>query len=70
MMWPIVSGLSLLSLAASVSVTASGLRYDGGPAQATGTQIPSIVPGKFIVEFQEGSGNNLRGGNVSLRLVP
>ena len=64
MMWQTLSGLSLLSLA-SVSVSATkGFRYDQGPAQAN-DQIPSIVPGKFIVEFQDGAGDNFHGGSVS-----
>ena len=64
MMWQTLYGLSLLSLT-SVSVSAKGLRYDQGPTQANSAQIPFIVPGKFIVEFQDGAEDNFRGENVS-----
>jgi len=63
MMWQTFSGLSLLFLA-GVSVSAKGLRYDQGSAQASHAQTPCVVPGKFIVEFQSGTSD---GGNVSYK---
>ncbi|RPB25542.1 subtilisin-like protein [Terfezia boudieri ATCC MYA-4762] len=61
MMWQTFSGLSFLSLASVFASTAKGLRYDQGPAQMNSAHIPFIVPGKFIVEFQDGTGG---GGNT------
>ena len=66
MMWHTLSGLSLLSLV-SAFVSERGLRYDQGPARADSAQIPSVVLGKFIVEFQDS--HSFRGREVGYKLV-
>lgn len=68
MMWKALSGLTLLSLAAAQRTN----RYDKGPAGIKDTKANEarILPGKYIVEFNEGILDNARGDGTVRRPNP